>query len=288
VRLVREEAPADGREDVVRLEDRVERAERILEDALRAAVVLLRRLDALVAEGDRALGDWREREDHAPDRRLAAPALTDQRDDLAGLDGERDVVDGAKRAGTERADAVGLRHVLEREHQPVSQHATRCPSSTARNGGSAAQREVASGQRSRKRQPSGGRRSDGGRPSIPASRRSEKRTPTSGSDPMSILVYGWSGSSTIADVAAFSASLPAYMMRIVSAICARIERSCVMTTAERTKPRSRNSTSISATAFCVETSSADVISSATRTAGSSRVERTSTTRCFMPPESSIG
>ncbi len=55
-----------------------------------------------------------------------------------------------------------------------------------------------------------------------------------------------------------------------------------------TKPRSRNSTSVSATAFWVETSSAEVISSAIRSEGSSSVEITITTRCFIPPESSIG
>ena len=55
-----------------------------------------------------------------------------------------------------------------------------------------------------------------------------------------------------------------------------------------TKPRSRNSTSISATAFCVETSSAEVSSSAIRSDGLSSVESTITTRCFIPPESSIG
>ena len=55
-----------------------------------------------------------------------------------------------------------------------------------------------------------------------------------------------------------------------------------------TKERSRNSTSISATARWVETSSAEVISSAIRSDGSSSVESTITTRCFMPPESSIG
>ncbi len=64
--------------------------------------------------------------------------------------------------------------------------------------------------------------------------------------------------------------------------------SCVITITLLTKSRSRNSTSISATAFCVETSSAEVISSAIRSDGLRSVEMTITVRCFMPPESSIG
>ncbi len=55
-----------------------------------------------------------------------------------------------------------------------------------------------------------------------------------------------------------------------------------------TKPWSRNSTSVRATDFWVDTSSAEVISSAMSSDGSSSVEITSTTRCFMPPESSMG
>ena len=66
----------------------------------------------------------------------------------------------------------------------------------------------ASGQRSRKRQPAGGSSSDGGRPGIPASRFSAKRTPTSGSDESSSRVYGCRGALTIVSAGAFSASLP--------------------------------------------------------------------------------
>ena len=87
---------------------------------------------------------------------------------------------------------------------------------------------------------------------------------------------------------AFSASLPAYMMRIVSATWARIDRSCVITIVVFTKSRSRNSSSISPTARWVETSRAEVISSAMSNDGLRRVEMIITTRCFIPPESSIG
>ena len=78
------------------------------------------------------------------------------------------------------------------------------------------------------------------------------------------------------------------MTMIVSAIWYRIARSWVITIVLFTNPRSLNSTSISETAFCVETSSAEVSSSATRSEGSRSVESTITTRCFIPPESSIG
>ncbi len=55
-----------------------------------------------------------------------------------------------------------------------------------------------------------------------------------------------------------------------------------------TNLRSRNSTSVRATAFWLVTSSAEVISSAMSSDGSSRVEMTMTIRCFIPPDSSIG
>jgi len=42
------------------------------------------------------------------------------------------------------------------------------------------------------------------------------------------------------------------------------------------------------TARCVETSRAEVTSSAMSSEGLSNVEMTITTRCFIPPESSIG
>ena len=61
-----------------------------------------------------------------------------------------------------------------------------------------------------------------------------------------------------------------------------------MTIIDFTNSLSRRPTSASATAFWVETSSAEVISSAMSSDGSSSVERIITTRCFMPPESSIG
>ena len=64
--------------------------------------------------------------------------------------------------------------------------------------------------------------------------------------------------------------------------------SCVMTIMLSTNSWSRKLTSVCATAFWVDTSRADVISSAMSSAGLSKVERTMTIRCFIPPESSMG
>ena len=87
---------------------------------------------------------------------------------------------------------------------------------------------------------------------------------------------------------AFSARRPAYITRIVSAIWYSTDMSCVTTTTDRTNSRSRNSTSVRATACWLVTSSAEVTSSPISSDGSSSVDSTSTTRCFMPPDSSIG
>ena len=59
-----------------------------------------------------------------------------------------------------------------------------------RDGGCSTHCASASGQRARNRQPVGGLSSDGGVPGMPASRCSPNRTPISGSDPISIFVYG--------------------------------------------------------------------------------------------------
>ena len=99
-------------------------------------------------------------------------------------------------------------------------------------------------------------------------------------------MYGCSGLSTIVLVLAFSASRPAYMIAMLSAICARIDRSWVIAMTDFTKPRSRNSISISPTARWVETSSAEVTSSAMSSEGLSSVDKMIVTRCRMPPDSS--
>ena len=68
--------------------------------------------------------DPQEAEDHLPDRRLAAAALADQRDDLAGRDLEAHVADGEELRAAERADAVGLAARVELQHQAATfQHA---------------------------------------------------------------------------------------------------------------------------------------------------------------------
>ena len=101
-------------------------------------------------------------------------------------------------------------------------------------------------------------------------------------------MYGWRGALTITSVAAFSASFPAYITMIVSAIWYTSEMSWVTTIMLVTNSRSRNSTSVCATARWVETSSAEVTSSAMSSDGLSNVDSTITIRCFIPPDSSIG
>ena len=89
---------ADHAEDAVDLEDRVVRAEGILEDALHVAVIALQPPaleggDVGPFERDRAVRDRRQPEDHLPDGRFPAAALADQGDDLAGPEIEGHVAD---------------------------------------------------------------------------------------------------------------------------------------------------------------------------------------------------
>ena len=141
----------------------------------------------------------RQPEHHPADARLAAAALADERHDLPGPDVEGDVGDGRDALAAERAGLELLRHSLEAEHQAATfQHAAWRPGSNSTKGGCSAHFANASGQRSRKRQPCGGSRSDGGRPAMPVSRLSSNRAPASGSEPISMRVYGCRGSLTIA------------------------------------------------------------------------------------------
>ena len=68
--------------------------------------------------------DLEEPQDHLPDGRLAAAALADERDDLAGADVEADVPNCEELAAAERADTVGLAAGVDLEHQAAAfQHA---------------------------------------------------------------------------------------------------------------------------------------------------------------------
>ena len=96
-----EVARPDHLEHPVGLEDRVVRAERVLEDALHVPVVgaelaTTERRHVLPVDRDRAGRDRRQPQDHPADGRLAAAALADQRDDLAALDRERHVRHGGQ------------------------------------------------------------------------------------------------------------------------------------------------------------------------------------------------
>src|SRR5690606_24693914 len=217
----------------VHLEDGVERAERVLEHALDPTVVLPplaegEGRDVAPVERHGAARRVEQVEHHLADGRLAAAGLPDQGHDLAALHVETDLAHGVQVGGAEGAGLVDLVEAVERQHQLTAQQATWWPSATSRNGGASAHRPCAKGPRSRNRQPVGGFRSAGGRPSLPLSCCSSYRSPTCGSAPMSIFVYGCRGASMIVRAGAFSARWPAYMTRIVSATWKRTEMSWVI------------------------------------------------------------
>src|SRR6516162_8685560 len=294
VRDVREVHVTDQSKDPVRPVDGVVGAERVLEDALHMPVVVAQPAlgvagDVRAVEGHRAAGRLDEPQDDLADRGLAAAALADQGDDLALVQLEADLPQrrGQTAGPAGRPEQLGDLVHLQRAHVTSSltfQHATWCPGFTSSKGGVSVHLANANGHLSRKRHPAGGLTSDGGRPGMPVSVVWSCRTPTSGSDAISALVYGCSGSFTIVSVLAFSASRPAYMIAMVSAICARMLRSCVIVMALLMNSRSRNSSSISPTARWVETSSAEVTSSAMSSDGFSSVEMMIVTRCRMPPD----
>ena len=202
----REVRVADDREDAVGLEDRVVGAERVLEHALHvcgsspAGRVPRGRAMSVPSNRDRPRRRRPEPQDHAADRALAAAALADQRDDLAGLDREADVAHGDELGAAERADPVAS---WRRGRARASR---RTPSPSTRRGGRARPRRRAAARRtSRTRAGSGagsgsrwaGRGATAGGRGCPASLCSSWRTPTSGSEPISRRVYGCSGASTI-------------------------------------------------------------------------------------------
>ena len=110
VRQAGEIDAADHAEDMVGLEDRVVRAEGVLEDSLHRPVVRLARQarHVLAVEADRAAGDLGQPQDHPPDRGLAAAALADERDDLAGIHVEAHVSHGRQIGAAERPHPVDL------------------------------------------------------------------------------------------------------------------------------------------------------------------------------------
>ncbi len=116
-----QELAADGAEHAADAEDRVEGAERVLEHALNAPVISLERgalqlgnVGAL--EGDAAFAHRGEAQDHAADRGLARAAFADQRDHLAGLHLEVDLVDHPDAFAAEGAGPIDLGNRLKLQH----------------------------------------------------------------------------------------------------------------------------------------------------------------------------
>ncbi len=81
---------------------------------------------------------------------------------------------------------------------------------------------------------------------------------------------------------------PAYMTAMRSAMERSTGRSWVTKMMPPISPRASSSRSNSISTRWVDTSSAEVGSSAISSAGLSSVDSTVTTRCFMPPESWCG
>ena len=187
------ETSRGGEEIAVDALQRIEGFERVLEDRLHrrheahacASPARVRHIEP--AEPDRALRRSDEVQDHARKRRLAAPGLADDGEDLGpgGGDREADVVDGGEGgAAKEAAPGVGLGDAFDGEEVLAqsaasagslcaagftaglaAKHATRWPgASVVSSGTSRRQISIASGQRGWKRQPGGGAERFGGAP----------------------------------------------------------------------------------------------------------------------------
>jgi hypothetical protein len=83
-----------------------------------AAALEGRDVDAV--ELDRPARRPQEAKDHLSDRRLAAPALADQRDDLAGPHRKAYVVHRKQLRGAERSDGVRLAAGVDLQHQATA------------------------------------------------------------------------------------------------------------------------------------------------------------------------
>ena len=144
------------------------------------------------------------------------------------------------------------------------------------------------GQRSAKRQPGITRSSLGGAPSMAIGLRLFWPGSADSIEPMSAREYGWRPSKITCWVVPYSTNSPAYMTAIELATCRRSGSSCVMKSMLEMISCSRRSKSSLITDFCVETSSAEVGSSATTTFGFRSVEMPITQRCLVPAGSSTG
>ena len=78
---------------------------------------------SVAVETDRPARRAEQAQDHLPDRRLSAAALSDERDDLALPHLEAHVPNRLELPAAERAHAVRLAAHVEREHQAAFQHA---------------------------------------------------------------------------------------------------------------------------------------------------------------------
>src|SRR6185436_15194653 len=245
VAAVEDDAPLDRVRHAV---GGVDRAVRVLED--HRDVARVRQPLAPVAqvahrpaiEVDLAGGRLVHACEQARDRALAAAALADERDDLARLQLEADVVDCVQLLPPqELADPEVPRQALDPKQRlahatpslagsstvagSCRKQRTSSPSTSSSCGRSASQRAKACGQRGAKRQPAGGRSRSGGEPGIP-SRRSFAPW-IDGKASSSPCVYGWSGFSNSCRVRPSSATCAAYITSSRSEKCRTSDMSCV-------------------------------------------------------------
>ena len=116
---------------------RIQRSVGILEDDLHLAAEppelgLVEVEHVLAVEAHRASGRLDQAQQHAARGRLAASGLADQRQGLAGLDGERHAVDGAHRSqALAQHQPASDREILDQVLDLEERHLTRLPTAAA-------------------------------------------------------------------------------------------------------------------------------------------------------------
>src|SRR5262249_20960983 len=289
--------------------DGVHRAVRILEDhrdVARGREPLCpgaQGADRLPLEIDLAVARLVHAREKPGDRALAAPALADQRDDLAAPDLEADVVDRMQRLAREQpahAEMTGkalgaherLAHATPSFDAVSSTAASSCrmqrtssPATGRSAGWAARQRSITKGQRGAKRQPAGGRSRSGGAPGIPS--KCSLVPWIDGNASSSPRVYGCRRCSNTCPVRPSSATCAAYITSKRSEKWRTSDMSCV--TKMTAKPScSWSSLICTIRERCPTTSRAEVGSSMMISSGVKSSAIAIIARCRMPPESWCG
>src|ERR671935_64830 len=278
---------------------RIERAVGGLEDDLhlapqRAYFALGQRVEIAAVEPDFARGGLDQPQEQLPGSRFATARFADERQRLAGIEVEADVVHrlhGAARAPKEPAPH---REVLDQPpgakqwlvHSGASQQAAACCGVISMSGGTSWRHfSTAKGQRGWKRQPGGNAAAFGTKPWMAASRSCSRCR--RGMEPRSPIVYGCCGSAKSRSTLQRSITWPAYITITSSASSAITPRSCVMRMIA-VPSSARNARMSSRICAWIVTSSAVVGSSAIKSRGLQASAMAIITRWRMPPESWCG